>query len=85
MRPVSFAEDLQPGAPLSLFSEDKPDRYLTIVESLLESGIGLSVGDTRNWPSYPALDEEEREWLLVNEPDDRRRRISRFIANGEGW
>ncbi len=41
MRPVSFAEDLQPGARLSLFSEDKPDRYLTIVESLLESGIGL--------------------------------------------
>jgi hypothetical protein len=60
MRPVSFGEDLQLGVPLTLFSEDKPDRYFTIVESLLESGVGLSVDDTKlifiyqSWRKPPA-------------------------------
>jgi len=46
------------------------NRYFTVLESMLESRIGLPTGDLRSWPAYRVLDEEEREHLLVNEPDE---------------
>jgi hypothetical protein len=70
MRPVEFGEDLLAGTRLTLFSDDKPDRYFTVLESMLESSIGVPSGDLRPWPAYHVLDEEEREHLLVNEPDE---------------
>ena len=66
MRPVEFGEDLLPGTVtrLTLFSDDKPDRYFTVLESMLESRIALPTVDLRSWPAYRVLDEEERKHLL---------------------
>jgi hypothetical protein len=32
MRPVEFGEVLEPGTKLTLFSDDKPDRFFTVLD-----------------------------------------------------
>ncbi len=70
MRPVEFGENLLPGTKLTLFSHDKPDRFFTVLEFTLDTELGSRTGFNCAVPSYRVLDEEEREHLLINEPEE---------------
>jgi hypothetical protein len=70
MRPVEFGENLPAGTKLTLFSEDKPDRFFTVLEFTLDADLGTLLGVDFPVPSYRVHDEEERLHLLINEPDE---------------
>ena len=70
MRPVEFGENLPPGTRLILFSDDKPDRFFTVLEFTLNSEVGSLAGFGCAVPSYRVQDEEGRIQLLINEPDE---------------
>jgi hypothetical protein len=46
MRPVAFGEALAAGARLTLFSDDKPDRFFTVIKFWIDetSGVALAPG-----------------------------------------
>jgi hypothetical protein len=45
MRPVAFGEALPAGTRLTLFSDDKPDRFFTVIKFWMDetSGVGLAL------------------------------------------
>jgi hypothetical protein len=45
MRPVAFGEALSAGTRLTLFSDDKPDRFFTVIKFCMDktSGVALEV------------------------------------------
>jgi len=45
MRPVGFGEALPAGARLTLFSEDKPERFFTVIKFWMDktSGVALAL------------------------------------------
>jgi hypothetical protein len=45
MRPIAFGEPLPTGTRLTLFSDDKPDRFFTVFEFWMDktSGIALAL------------------------------------------
>ena len=69
MRPVDFGEALPARTRLTLFSEDKPDRFFRVIRFWMDetSGIALAL---RTVPSYQVEDEEGRIHLLINLPID---------------
>jgi hypothetical protein len=64
MRPVEFPENVPRGTRLILFSDDKPDRFCTVLEFKLDPQLG------RAFPSYRVQDEEGRIDSLMYEPDE---------------
>jgi hypothetical protein len=40
MRPVSFGETLPAGTRLTLFSDDKPDRFFTVIKFWMDETMG---------------------------------------------
>ncbi len=61
MRPVAFGEALSAGTRLSLFSDDKPDRFFTVIKFWMDETSGIA-------PSYQVEDEEGRTHLLIHLP-----------------
>jgi hypothetical protein len=51
MRPVEFGENLAAGTKLTLFSEDKPDRFFTVLEFTLDADLGTLLGVDSPIPS----------------------------------
>ena len=49
MRPVEFGEASAVGTQLTLFSEDKPDRFFTVIKFWMDetSGIALALKNRR--------------------------------------
>ena len=45
MRPVAFGEALSAGARLTLFSDDKPDRFFTVIKFWLDETPGVALLD----------------------------------------
>jgi hypothetical protein len=70
MRPVEFAKNVPPGTRLILFSDDKPDRFFTVLEFKLDPQLGSLAQLGRAIPTYRVQDEEGRIHLLINEPDE---------------
>ena len=70
MRPVEFGENLLPGTRLILFSDDKSDRFFTVLEFTLNSELASLSGLGCAVPCYHVQDEEGRIQLLINEPDE---------------
>jgi hypothetical protein len=68
MRPVEFGEQLAAGTRLTLFSEDKPDRFFTVMKFWMEDGLSVPLNLGIGVPCYQVEDEEGRTHLLIRLP-----------------
>ena len=70
MRPVAFGEHLPAGTRLALFSEDKPDRFFTVIKFWMDETSGVALALETGVPTYQVEDEEGRTHLLIHLPID---------------
>ena len=68
MRPVEFGEALAPGSRLTLFSNDKPDRFFTVIKFWMDKTSGVALALKTGVPTYQVEDEEGRTHLLIYLP-----------------
>jgi hypothetical protein len=68
MRPVAFGEALPAGTRLTLFSDDKPDRFFTVIKFWMDKTSGVSLNLKTGVPTYQVEDEEGRTHLLKLSP-----------------
>jgi hypothetical protein len=66
MRPVAFGEALPAGTRLTLFSDDKPDRFFTVIKFWMDKISGVALALKTGVPSYQVEDEEGRIHLLIH-------------------
>jgi len=52
MRPVAFGEALSAGTRLTLFSDDKPDRFFTVIKFWMDEISGVALTPKTGVPSY---------------------------------
>jgi len=65
MRPVAFGEALSSGTRLTLFSDDKPDRFRTVINFWVDETSGVALALKTGVPTYQVEDEEGRTHLLT--------------------
>jgi hypothetical protein len=68
MRPVAFGEALPFGTRLTLFSDDKPERFFTVIKFWMDETSGVALALKSGVPSYQVEDEEGRTRLLIHLP-----------------
>jgi hypothetical protein len=68
MRPIAFGEALPAGTWLTLFSNDKPDRFVTVIKFWTDQTLAASLVLRSDVPSYQVEDEEGRTHLLIHLP-----------------
>jgi hypothetical protein len=68
MRPVAFGEALPAGTRLTLFSDDKPDRFFTVIKFWMDETSGVALALKGGVPTYQVEDEEGRTHLLIRLP-----------------
>jgi hypothetical protein len=68
MRPVAFGEALPAGTRLTLFSDDKPDRFFTVIKFWMDETSGVALALRGGVPTYQVEDEEGRTHLLIHPP-----------------
>ena len=68
MRPLEFGEALTPGSRLTLFSNDKPDRFFRVIKFWIDETSGIALALKTGVPSYQVEDEECRIRLLLHLP-----------------
>ena len=68
MRPVEFGEALAAGTGLTLFSDDKSDRFLRVIKFWMNETSGIALALRTGVPSYQVEDEEGRIHLLIHLP-----------------
>ena len=68
MRLVEFGEALAAGTWLTPFSDDKPDRFFTVIKFWMDESLGTSLALGHGIPSYQVEDEEGRIHLLLHLP-----------------
>ena len=68
MRPVEFGEALAAGTRLTLFSDDKPDRFFIVIKFWMDKTSGVALALRTGVPSYQVEDEEGRTHLLIHLP-----------------
>ena len=66
MRPVAFGEALSAGTRLTLFSDNKPDRFLTLIKFWMHETSGGALALKTGVPSYQVEDEERGTHLLIH-------------------
>ena len=66
MRPVAFGESLSAGTRLTLFSEDKPDRFFTVIKFWMDETAGVALALKTAVPTYQVQDEDGRTHLLIH-------------------
>jgi hypothetical protein len=66
MRPVAFGEALSAGTRLTLFSDDKPDRFFTVIKFWMDNTSGVALALKTGVPTYQVEDEEGRTHLLIH-------------------
>ena len=66
MKPVAFGEALATGTRLTLFSEDKPDRFFTVIKFWMDATSGVALELKTGVPTYQVEDEEGRTHLLIH-------------------
>ena len=66
MRPVAFGEALPAGTRLVLFSDDKPDRFFTVIKFRMGKMSGVALALKTGLPTYQVEDEEGRILLLIH-------------------
>jgi hypothetical protein len=60
MRPVEFGEAIAAASRLTLVSNDKPDRFFTVIKFWMDETLGASIRVQNGVPSYEVEDEEGR-------------------------
>jgi hypothetical protein len=65
MRPVAFGEALAAGTRLTLFSDDKPNRFFTVIKFWMDETSGVALALRGGVPTYQVDDEEARTHLLI--------------------
>jgi hypothetical protein len=65
-RPVAFGESLSVGTRLTLFSEDKPDRFFTVIKFWMDETSGIALALKTGVSFYQVEDEEGRTHLLIH-------------------
>ena len=60
IRPVAFGEALPDGTRLTLFSDDKPDRFFTVIKFWMDKTSGVALELKTGVPTYQVEDEEGR-------------------------
>jgi hypothetical protein len=65
MRLVEFGEALAAGTRLTLFSNDKPDRFFTVIKFWMDETSGVVLTLKTGVPTYQVEDEEGRTHLLI--------------------
>ena len=68
MRPVEFGEPLPAGTRLTLFSDEKPDRYFRVIKFWTDQTLGASLRLRTGVHCYQVEDEEGRIHLLLHLP-----------------
>jgi hypothetical protein len=68
MRPVSFGETLPAGTRLTLFSDEKPDRFFTVIKFWMDETSGVALAFKGGVPTYQVEDKEGRTNLLIHLP-----------------
>jgi hypothetical protein len=68
MRPAAFGEALPAGTRLTLFSDDKPNRFFTVIRFWMDETSGVALALNTGVPSYHVADEEGRTHLLIRMP-----------------
>jgi hypothetical protein len=68
MRPVDFGEALSAGTRLTLFSDDKPERFFTVIKCWMDAISGVALDLQTGVPIYQVEDEENRTHLLIHLP-----------------
>jgi len=68
MRPVAFGEALPAGTQLTLVSDDKPERFFTVIKFWMDDTSGVALALKTGVPSYQVEDEEGRIHLLIHLP-----------------
>jgi hypothetical protein len=66
MRPVAFGEALSAGTRLTLFSDDKPYRFFTVIKFWMDKKSGVALDLETGVPTYQVEDEEGRTHLLMH-------------------
>jgi hypothetical protein len=66
MRTVAFGEALSAGTRLTLFSDDKPDRFFTVIEFWMDAISGVALELKTGVHTYKVEDEEGRIHLLIH-------------------
>jgi hypothetical protein len=56
MRPVAFGEALPAGTRLTLFSDDKPDRFFTVIKFWMDATSGVALDLKTGVPTYQVED-----------------------------
>jgi hypothetical protein len=57
MRPVAVGESLPAGTRLTLFSDDKHDRFFTVITFWMDETSGVALALKTGVPSYQVEDE----------------------------
>jgi hypothetical protein len=65
-RPVEFGEALPAGTRLTLVSDDKPDRFFTVIKFWMDETSGVALELKTGVPTYQVEDEEGRTHLLIH-------------------
>ena len=68
MRPIALGELLPAGTRLALFSDDKPDRFFTVVKLWMDETSGVALAFESGVPTYQVEDEGGRTHLLIHLP-----------------
>jgi hypothetical protein len=83
MRPVAFGEALSPETRLTLFSDDKPDRFFTVIKFWMDKTSGVALALEIGVPTHQVKDEEGRIHLLIHLPieeGENRSRLERISS-----
>jgi hypothetical protein len=56
MRPVAFGEALSAGTQLTPFSDDKPDRFFTVIKFWMDKTSGVALPLESGVPTYQVED-----------------------------
>jgi hypothetical protein len=56
MRPVAFGEPLPAGTRLTLFSDDKPDRFFSVIKFWMDATSGVALELKTGVPTYQVED-----------------------------
>jgi hypothetical protein len=70
MRPVAFGEALSVGARLTLFSDDKPDRFFKVIGFWLDATSGFALALRGGVPTYPSRRRGMQNFLLIRLPTE---------------
>jgi hypothetical protein len=66
MRPVAFGEALSAGTRLTLFSDDRLDRFITVITFRMDKTSGVALEPKTGVPMYQVEDGEGRTHLLLH-------------------